>query len=90
VKLRENGIYRFKGREYIAVSLESDGESWGVTGLVYWPVGSQVPRDIIYLRHATGEVIGVKDFQSVGTLADLEDTGRDDARQGVLVEDRRG
>lgn len=83
IKLREQGIYRFKDREYVAVPLGQKGKPWAVTGLVYWPQESSMPQDIIYLRHATGEILDVEDFEKIGTVMDLTDTGRTDRRDQV-------
>jgi hypothetical protein len=78
--LRHNGIYRFRGQEYTAVHLSTPDDPWRSTGLMVWSTEAGGPKDIIYLRHEDGVLIGYRDFAPLGTLADLVDTGRDDAR----------
>lgn len=75
--LRHNGIYLFRGREYTAVHLSTPEQPWRSTGLMVWSADSSGPRDIVYLRHEDGVLIGYRAFEQVGTLADLTDTGRD-------------
>jgi hypothetical protein len=77
--LRHNGIYLFRGREYTAVHLSTPEQPWRSTGLMVWSADADGPRDIMYLRHDDGVLIGYRDFAPLGTLADLTDTGRDGA-----------
>lgn len=78
--LRANGVYRFRDREYTAIDLSTNGTPWRSTGLVHWLPEDDGPRDILYLRHQDLVLLSVTDFEPVGTLADLEDTGRNDER----------
>lgn len=75
--LRDNGIYLFRGQEYTVVHLSTPDQPWRSTGLMVWSADGSGPRDIVYLRHEDGALIGYLDFKPVGTLADLTDTGRD-------------
>jgi len=76
MKLRANGIYRFKEREYQAVLLFNGDDQWGVTCLMDWPKARAMPRNMLYLRHADGVVLRVEDFRPAGSFQDLTDTGR--------------
>lgn len=71
--LRNGGIYRFKDREYQAMELSNGEHVWRAWGLMGVPFQG-LRTDINYLR-PEGTIINV-DFQSIGTIHDLEDTGR--------------
>lgn len=76
--LRHNGLYRFRDRAYMALHLATHDEAWESTALVTYPlIGA--PFGMLYLRHADNVLLDYRDFERVGTLADLEDTGRDEA-----------
>jgi hypothetical protein len=74
--LRDNGIYRFRDREWVALHLATEGLPWRSTALLPHPFEAP-PNAILYLRHADGALLDVTDFQPIGTLADLDDTGLD-------------
>lgn len=74
--LRDHGVYLFRGNPYVAVPLSTPEMRWRSTGLIYWPDQKHGPFDIIYLRHVDHILLSVKDFRPIGTIDDLEDTGR--------------
>lgn len=79
--LRQHGIYRFRGRTYVATHLSTDDRPWRATALVSHPF-DLTTLDLVYLRHADGALLSVVDFAPIGTLADLVDTGGDAEEDG--------
>lgn len=83
--LREHGIYTYRGDEYTAIHLSTDGQPWRSTALIH-PPGWEVPRRILYLRHADGVLLDANDFKAtIGAIADLVDTGRSDSLDDIIV-----
>jgi hypothetical protein len=58
------------------MDLATEGQRWDSTALIEWDANQEMPTDIIYLRHGDGALLSVQDFQPIGGLQDLIDTGR--------------
>lgn len=92
--LRQHGIYRFRGHEWVAVHLASEGSEWRSTALMALPLPWRSTAlmalplwrgsfAMLYLRHDDGLVLDYRDFRPVGTVAELEDTGETEVVDAV-------
>lgn len=69
-RLRDNGIYAWRGREYQVIHL---GAQWRAVGLMGHPFGGR-GADINYVR-PDGSIVDVM-FAVIGRAEELVDTGR--------------